>query len=94
MSKLDISRNQICGVGNYRHRNLAGLVALTKSIGNLKELSISSNSLLDEGARILVPALEASRSLASLDISDNHIGDEQEAKIKQICTGKSIKFTL
>jgi hypothetical protein len=36
----------------------------------------------------------ASGSLASLDISDNNIGDEQEAKIKQICAGKSIKFTL
>jgi hypothetical protein len=33
-------------------------------------------------------------SLVSLDISDNYIGDEQEAKIKQICAGKSIKFTL
>ncbi len=33
-------------------------------------------------------------SLASLDISDNDIGDEQTAKIKQICAGKSIKFTL
>jgi hypothetical protein len=32
--------------------------------------------------------------LASLDISDNNLGDEQEAKIKQICAGKSIKFTL
>jgi hypothetical protein len=32
-------------------------------------------------------------SLASLDISDNNIGDEQEAKIKQICAGKSIKLT-
>jgi hypothetical protein len=35
-----------------------------------------------------------SGSLASLDISDNDIGDEQEAKIKQICAGKSIEFTL
>ena len=33
-------------------------------------------------------------SLASLDISDNHIGHEQEAKIKQIRAGKSIEFTL
>jgi hypothetical protein len=35
-----------------------------------------------------------SGSLASLDISDNNIGDEQEAKIKQICTEKSITITL
>ena len=35
-----------------------------------------------------------SGSLASLDISGNNIGDEQEAEIKQICAGKSIKCTL
>jgi len=32
--------------------------------------------------------------LASLTISNNRIGSEQEAKIKQICAGKSIKCTL
>jgi hypothetical protein len=40
-------------------------------------------------------ALKDNGSLASLaDISDNNIGDEQEAEIKQICAGKSIKITL
>ena len=35
-----------------------------------------------------------SGSLASLTISNNKIGSEQEAKIKEICAGKSIKCTL
>jgi hypothetical protein len=35
-----------------------------------------------------------SGALASLMISNNQIGSEQEAKIKQICAGKSIKCTL
>jgi hypothetical protein len=35
-----------------------------------------------------------SGALASLTISSNQIGSEQEAKIKQICAGKSIKCTF
>jgi hypothetical protein len=51
------------------------------------------------GAGILAAFLstnlfEAKGSLASLTISDNNIGDEQEAKIKQICAGRSIKCAL
>ena len=33
-------------------------------------------------------------SLASLDISNNSIGSAQEAIIKQICAGRSIKCAL
>jgi hypothetical protein len=161
LSRLDVSRNHLCGVyidedgdeqGTY---DATGLTALAKSISNLKELSIPGNWLKAEGAKVLARAIEASRplskltfnggvtdrrgdwkeggavtidttmteadfsgknlgaagaqilaafistkmfeakgSLASLDISRNRIGDEQEAKIKQICAGKSIKFTL
>jgi hypothetical protein len=43
---------------------------------------------------LLAPEMEANGSLASLAISDNWIGSEQEAKIKQICAGKSIKCAL
>jgi hypothetical protein len=96
LSKLDISGNRICGLderGNGTY-DASGLAALTNSIGNLKELNISNNSLKAEGAKVLVPALEANGPLVSLDISDNNIGNEQEAKIKQICAGKSIKFRL
>jgi Ran GTPase-activating protein (RanGAP) involved in mRNA processing and transport len=96
LSKLDISRNQICGLderGNGTY-DASGLAALAKSVGNLKELHISSNCLKAEGAEILAPALQDSGSLASLDISNNSIGSEQEAKIKEICDGKSIKCTL
>jgi hypothetical protein len=96
LSKLDISGTQICGLderGNGTY-DASGLAALAKSIGNLKELSISSNCLKAEGAKILAPALEANGSLASLTISNNKIGSEQQAKIKEICAGKSIKCTL
>ena len=98
LSQLDVSGNRLCGVwiddyerGTY---DSSGLIALAESISNLKELSISSNLLKAEGARILAPAIEASGALASLTISNNQIGSEQEAKIKQICAGKSIKCTL
>jgi Ran GTPase-activating protein (RanGAP) involved in mRNA processing and transport len=71
LSKLDISGNQICGLsengsGTY---DASGLTALTKSIGNLKELNITNNFLKAEGAKILVPALEANGSLSKLTFS-------------------------
>ena len=66
----------------------------TARIAMFKELNISNNFLKAEGAKILVPALEANGSLASLTISNNRIGSEQEAKIKQICAIQSITCTL
>ena len=64
----------------------------------MTEADFSGKELYAAGAQILVAFMstelfEAKGSLASLDISDNSIGDEQEAKIKQICAGKCIKFT-
>jgi hypothetical protein len=63
------------------------------------EADFSGKKLGAAGAQVLAAFMstklfEAKGSLASLDISDNNIGDAQEAKIKQICAGKSIKFTL
>jgi hypothetical protein len=68
IKQLNIADNQICGLdkwgdGTY---DTAGLAALTKSIGNLKELNISSNHLKAEGARVLAPAIDANGSLSSL----------------------------
>jgi Leucine-rich repeat (LRR) protein len=96
LSKLDISGNQICGLNEHGQGtyDASGLAALAKSIGNLKELNISSNLLKAEGARILAPVIEASGSLASLTISNNRIGDKQQAKIKEICAGMSITCAL
>jgi hypothetical protein len=82
LSKLDISGNRLCGVyadwgGEQGTYDTSGLVALTKSIGNLKELSISNNFLKAEGAKALVPALEANGSLASLDLSKNALATKE-----------------
>jgi hypothetical protein len=65
----------------------------------MTEADFSNRHLGVSGAIILAAVLRCktfrdSGSLASLDISNNNIGDEQEAEIKQICAGKSIKFTL
>jgi Ran GTPase-activating protein (RanGAP) involved in mRNA processing and transport len=76
LSKLDISGNQICGLNKYGNGtyDTSGLAALAKSIGNLKELNISSNCLKAEGAKVLAPALQDSGSLSKLDLSGNDIG--------------------
>ena len=65
----------------------------------MTEADFSNKHLGPPGAIILVAVLGCkafrdSRSLASLDISNNWIGSEQQAKIKQICAGKSIKCTI
>jgi hypothetical protein len=78
LSRLDVSGNRLCGVYTDQwgfklgECDATGLAALTKSIGNLKELNISSNFLKAEGVKILVPALEASRSLSSLTFNGGH----------------------
>jgi hypothetical protein len=77
LSRLDVSRNRLCGVyldGRGREKgtyDATGLTALTKSIGNLKELNISNNQLRAEGAKILVPALQDSGSLSKLTFCGN-----------------------
>ena len=82
LSRLDVSENCLCGVftdrsgreeGSY---DTSGLIALAKSISNLKELNISSNLLKAEGARTLAPAIEAMGSLVSLNLAENGLGVE------------------
>jgi Ran GTPase-activating protein (RanGAP) involved in mRNA processing and transport len=89
---LDISGNQICGVsesgiGIY---DASGLAALAKSIGNLKELNISSNYLKAEGAKILVPALKANGSLSDLDLSNNNLRMEGLSALAEVIGPTSI----
>jgi hypothetical protein len=86
LSKLDISGNRICGLDGYGigTYDASGLAALTKSIGNLKELSISNNFLKAEGAKILAPALEANGSLASLNIAYNNLQAEGAKCIAEV----------
>jgi Ran GTPase-activating protein (RanGAP) involved in mRNA processing and transport len=100
LSRLDLSNNEI---GAYARdgdgrapwitasEGSRAIAAIITSTPNLKELNISKIKLQAEGAKIIAPAIEASGSLASLTISNNGIGSEQEAKIKQICAGRSIK---
>ena len=78
MSILDVSSNEICGVGESRcgTHDLSGLAALMKSISNLKELNISSNGLQAKGAAILVPVLEDKGAMSILNVSKNNIGVE------------------
>ena len=78
LSKLDISGNRICGLNEYGNGtyDASGLAALAKSIGNLKELNISNNFLKSEGAKVLVPALEANGPLSKLTFS----GDDYYSK--------------
>jgi hypothetical protein len=82
LSRLDVSGNRLCGVytdqwgskqGKY---DATGLTALTKSIGNLKELNISSNYLKAEGAEVLAPAIDANGALSKLDLSKNELRSE------------------
>jgi hypothetical protein len=89
---LDISGNQICGLdqrgrGTY---DTSGLAVLAKSIGNLKELNISNNFLKAQGAKILVPALEANGSLSAVNLLKNNIGDEQIQSLIKIKKEKGI----
>jgi hypothetical protein len=65
----------------------------------MTKADFSGKKLGTSGAQILAAFMstklfEAKGSLASLTISDNNIGDEQQAKIKEICAGKSIKCAL
>ena len=95
LSKLDLSKN------NLRSEGLSVVSEALKST-LIKQLNIAENNLMyntqgEEDMSGVIKFTEDMKdmgSLASLDISDNHTGDEQEAKIKQICAGKSIKFTL
>ena len=66
---------------------------------NMTEADFSGKKLGAAGAQILAAFMsmklfEAKGSLASLDISNNSIGSAQEAIIKQICAGRSIKCAL
>ena len=85
MSRLDVSGNRLCGVyldGHGREQgtyDATGLIALTKSISNLKELNISGNMLKAKGAKVLVLALEASGSLVAINLADNNLGDQGAA---------------
>jgi Ran GTPase-activating protein (RanGAP) involved in mRNA processing and transport len=87
---LDVSGNLLCGVsldeygreeGTY---DATGLIALAKSISNLKELNISDNCLKAEGVKILVPALEANGSLVSLNLAKNELGVQGAKHVAEV----------
>jgi Ran GTPase-activating protein (RanGAP) involved in mRNA processing and transport len=92
LSRLDLSGNNLNGSDSPGF--IRPIASALKTNTSITELSLSKNELNAEAAGILSEGIRDSGSLASLDISDNNIGDAQEAKIKQICAGKSIKCTL
>jgi hypothetical protein len=58
------------------------------------EADFSNQGLGAEDAKLIASDIQDMGSLASLDISNNSIGSAQEAIIKQICAGRSIKCAL
>ena len=57
------------------------------------ELDMSKQGLKAGDAVLLASDIPDMGALASLDITGNFIGSEQEAIIRQICTEKSITLT-
>jgi Ran GTPase-activating protein (RanGAP) involved in mRNA processing and transport len=83
--------------GNNEHESQSTdftrpIASALKTNTSITELSLSGNKLNAEAASIFSDAIPDMGSLASLTISGNNIGNEQIAKIKEICAGKSIKF--
>jgi hypothetical protein len=89
-----LSKLTFCGIDRWGFEGDA--VTIDTS---MTEADFSGKKLGAVGAQILAAFMstklfEAKGSLASLDISNDSIGLEQEAIITQICTEKSITLTL
>jgi Ran GTPase-activating protein (RanGAP) involved in mRNA processing and transport len=103
LSELDLSENDLRSEGLSV---VSEALKLTTKSTSIKQLDIAENNLTyntqDEedmsGVIKFTEDMKDMGPLASLDISNNGIGSEQEAKIKrrvkQICAGKSIRCTL
>jgi Ran GTPase-activating protein (RanGAP) involved in mRNA processing and transport len=95
LSELDLSKN------NLRSEGLSTVSEALKST-SIKQLNIAENKLTSyqnygtdmSGVIKFTEDMKDMGSLASLDISNNSIGSAQEAIIKQICAGRSIKCAL
>jgi hypothetical protein len=95
LSKLDLSKNDL------RSEGLSAVSEALKST-SIKQLNIAQNGLAYNqpikkdmsGVIKFADDMKDMGSLASLDISNNSIGSAQEAIIKQICAGRSIKCAL
>ena len=91
LSRLDLSGNNEHGSDSPGF--IRPIASALKTNTSITELSLSGNKLNPEAASIFSDAIPDMGSLASLDISNNYIGSEQEAIIKQICTEKPIALT-
>ena len=93
LSRLDLSGN---GMGNWNASPdaMTALGASLVACGTVVDLNISKNKLNAKDIAGFAGHLQDMGSLASLDISNNSIGSAQEAIIKQICAGRSIKCAL
>ena len=58
------------------------------------EADFSNQGLGAEDVKLIASDIQDMGALASLTISNNQISSEQEAKIKEICAGKSIKCAV
>jgi hypothetical protein len=99
LASLNISNNEIVSSLNIHEPNSYKVGDMVEYHGTKCPVVGSPGSagydiLLLHGIVALTSVIQDMGSLASLDISRNRIGDEQEAKIEQICAGKSIKCTL
>ena len=93
LAKLDLSNNY----SGYLSENkdfIRPIASMLKTNKTIKELNLAGNNLNADAARIFSQDMQDNGALASLDISGNHIGSEQEASIKQVCAEKSINCTF
>jgi Ran GTPase-activating protein (RanGAP) involved in mRNA processing and transport len=93
----------LCGnMGNETELDMSGkmhdtgdVIMLVPEIvdnGALTSLNLASNLLKAEGAKIVIDAIKDNEALIKLDISDNHIGTEQEEGLQRICVASGINL--
>ena len=96
LARLDLSGNYT--VARYSFHDSPGFIrpiaAALKTNTTITDLNLSNNNLNAEAAKILSEDIQDNGALASLDVSNNRIDENQKAKIEQICARKSIKCTL
>ena len=97
LASFNISNNYRSGYGDGRGSQefIRPIANVLKTNTSITEINLSQNELNAEAAKVLSDGIkDANGALASLDVSNNRIDENQKAKIKQICASKSIKCTL
>ena len=93
MTSLDISNNQL-----FTGDAGKALSSALKANSILTELDLSSNSFGPSNTEAFITefavGLGANGALATLDMSENFINDNQESNLKSMCSSKSIDLKL